>query len=1129
VTQQRILNRVVGRGTLAVASGLLAAVCLVGSAAAQPSLSSVVPSRTPANTGATVTVFGSGIGNGSDLVQFPGPVNVAPTGWGAGFVTVPVPATWSGPIYVRNGVTGLWSSNSLALDISYSWARNQWAGAAFTWFLQQNGSPGNTVNDTRDALINGYNAWSCASNLGITYGGTTATLPNNQADGVNVQGWVNSGWSASTIALTSWVYIIATGNIREFDIAYNSQHFTWSAAGAAGSMDVGNIGTHEEGHSVGFLDLYGGADANDTMYGYGANGEVIRRTLNLDDVEGAEFVYPRTGRPNLAASTPGGWYLPVVPRAAADAGSGYAPAPALLNGNATSYVSINEHNWGLDCAAPASTLQLWVDDSGPAWYLWWNGVVGAGGDVSWFNAGTYVPGGRHTLEARYDTDASIVESNEGDNVYRAQYVWSPFGLADQVAWYRNAPPDRGVFSAANCDGLQFTGNWWGAVGVIPSTAGDDYDLQLFGDYANATTGFSTVLASSASGGQYTDFVLVNGNAVGYGQTRQAGVDRYAAGAGGSYLVQQSNQVGATLYPGTTYAAEVSSGSVPVGAYDVLKVHEVYLGDTANSYRFTLDGAGAADLDFGLYAAGASYYGKFDAVASSWGVGAGGDEFFTYQPPATGYYAVVVFKKTNADIGQSGSYELRVGRALANLYAGTTPGGWSWPVVPRDLADANFGYAPASATLPGNAWGTWLNYSIHQQGPGTMPAWGSNVYLDEDEFVAWASVGADNAPTIYEAHNIGQVFMRGGRHSLTHVLDPGNAVPESNEYDNEWRGQWIWSPLELAKEVPVVRYAPPNPGYFSEPNADGAHFAHTSGYAWVTAVAPRNPGDDYDMYLYDDYSGASAGFSNRRATSTYGGNSTDFAVGQYQSAASVYPAAVRYYPGGGAGDFAMDQSDASLRNLSYSGSYVDVLLAADRLADVYEVYLNQNQLTRVKLTRTDGASDLACNIYPATSGGIYGRPDALAFSSPATPDHDLFVFDPPAAGWYPLVVFRETGTGADTPATYTLEVGAPAPTDVSDGPDPVPTTLAFQGVFPNPALDRTTFSFSLPVQGRVSLEVYDLRGRRVAVLEDGELAPGSHQIVWNGRDTAGGAVASGVYQARLRAQGRVLTQRVNIIR
>jgi hypothetical protein len=58
--------------------------------------------------------------------------------------------------------------------------------------------------------------------------------------------------------------------------------------------------------------------------------------------------------------------------------------------------------------------------------------------------------------------------------------------------------------------------------------------------------------------------------------------------------------------------------------------------------------------------------------------------------------------------------------------------------------------------------------------------------------------------------------------------------------------------------------------------------------------------------------------------------------------------------------------------------------------------------------------------------------------------------------------------------------------------------------PNPAREATTVRFALPQAAEVTLEVYDLLGRRVALLLDGErLAANTHEVLFNASDLSGG--------------------------
>jgi hypothetical protein len=81
-------------------------------------------------------------------------------------------------------------------------------------------------------------------------------------------------------------------------------------------------------------------------------------------------------------------------------------------------------------------------------------------------------------------------------------------------------------------------------------------------------------------------------------------------------------------------------------------------------------------------------------------------------------------------------------------------------------------------------------------------------------------------------------------------------------------------------------------------------------------------------------------------------------------------------------------------------------------------------------------------------------------------------------------------------------------------------LTLDAPWPNPADNSVSVAFSLPEAQRVSLSVYDLAGRRVTTLSEGELPAGRHAVSW---DCAG--EAAGVYLLRLETEGEALSRRV----
>ena len=91
------------------------------------------------------------------------------------------------------------------------------------------------------------------------------------------------------------------------------------------------------------------------------------------------------------------------------------------------------------------------------------------------------------------------------------------------------------------------------------------------------------------------------------------------------------------------------------------------------------------------------------------------------------------------------------------------------------------------------------------------------------------------------------------------------------------------------------------------------------------------------------------------------------------------------------------------------------------------------------------------------------------------------------------------------------------------------TLRLLGNHPNPFNPSTTIRYEIPARCRVALGVYDVGGRLVARLVDGMQDAGVHEVRWDGLDTAGGPVASGVYFSRLSAGKQSVTGTMVLLR
>jgi hypothetical protein len=107
------------------------------------------------------------------------------------------------------------------------------------------------------------------------------------------------------------------------------------------------------------------------------------------------------------------------------------------------------------------------------------------------------------------------------------------------------------------------------------------------------------------------------------------------------------------------------------------------------------------------------------------------------------------------------------------------------------------------------------------------------------------------------------------------------------------------------------------------------------------------------------------------------------------------------------------------------------------------------------------------------------------------------------------------TAAAPPNTAVLEELAAA----------VPGDFALEQNSPNPFNSSTVIRFVLPASDQVELAVYNLAGQRVATLVKGAREAGVYTVRWDGRDTSGQALASGIYLYRLQSGERVESRKL----
>jgi hypothetical protein len=145
------------------------------------------------------------------------------------------------------------------------------------------------------------------------------------------------------------------------------------------------------------------------------------------------------------------------------------------------------------------------------------------------------------------------------------------------------------------------------------------------------------------------------------------------------------------------------------------------------------------------------------------------------------------------------------------------------------------------------------------------------------------------------------------------------------------------------------------------------------------------------------------------------------------------------------------------------------------------------------------------------------------------DRNLYVWDFPtpfdaARAQWPCFLHDAQRTGL-----YAFEVHDATDTD-GGASSRAPLQLELAQNQPNPFNPSTEIRFGVPAGGgRVRLDIYDVRGRYLRPLVDAVLPAGRHHATWDGRDTRGVALASGVYFYRLQCGDAVRTRRMLLLK
>lgn len=124
----------------------------------------------------------------------------------------------------------------------------------------------------------------------------------------------------------------------------------------------------------------------------------------------------------------------------------------------------------------------------------------------------------------------------------------------------------------------------------------------------------------------------------------------------------------------------------------------------------------------------------------------------------------------------------------------------------------------------------------------------------------------------------------------------------------------------------------------------------------------------------------------------------------------------------------------------------------------------------------------------------------------------------------LIIGTDSGFEATTTLYYNkIEVTFEITSGIDEHADfnkSIPADFRLNQNYPNPFNPQTTIGYQLPVRTNVTLIIYNSIGQEIRTIINGNQSAGNHSVVWDGKDTHGQQVCSGVYFYKLRLDNSI---------
>ena len=198
--------------------------------------------------------------------------------------------------------------------------------------------------------------------------------------------------------------------------------------------------------------------------------------------------------------------------------------------------------------------------------------------------------------------------------------------------------------------------------------------------------------------------------------------------------------------------------------------------------------------------------------------------------------------------------------------------------------------------------------------------------------------------------------------------------------------------------------------------------------------------------------------------------------------------------------------------------------------VYTVSISHNGGSTIRQfngsVRVGTGSQNAGTISASTNTVTYntsGESNGIHLSTNSL-DNAAFQWTAPTAGMGDVKLYFAGHQGSTSGANTDLVLTATEMASAIDDEPSLPVKIAVLNNYPNPFNPQTNIRFEILNSGHVSLDIFDIQGKKVASLFDGPSEAGQHDIVWNASP-----YPSGIYLCRLVTDNRTISKMITLLK